>query len=309
MHPTIGTFGKLRGQGDFLQAGHAGPIVQELRQWVESGLGRAVGRSQFVEAFDDGVAFGFLFRSPKVQSGALVGILAPSKDAVGRRFPLVAFAELDPEPLYSFPHLAPLVLGDFLERVRGIVVDAVSHGSSATFLNQLGSLVAPQPAADVLAEAQSYTRWAQQATVEGAFAWVYERASSEELARVFGFVRSATSDSSGQAAPSTPVALRLPLGAAGAGGAALWLDLVRRIAEWSQMVPTCFWSVDPRHSELVVQLGVAPPATFGELWLPRADSDHVCDLTVPSKVRPVGTFDHPALENPASPVFELLCSL
>jgi hypothetical protein len=201
------------------------------------------------------------------------------------------------------------VLGDFVERLRVVVVDAIAHGSSPKFLGQLGSFEPAQPGADVLSEAQRYTRWTQDATLESAFEWVYDRASAEDLARVFGFVRSATSPFRGQQAPSTPVALRFPLGAAGAGGVALWLDLVRRIAEWSQMVPTFFWSVGPRSSELLVQLGVTPPATFAELWLLRADSDHVCDLTVPAKVRSVEAFDYPGLQNLSSPVFELLCSL
>jgi hypothetical protein len=196
-----------------------------------------------------------------------------------------------------------------VEKLRAVVMDAIPHGSSSKFLAQLGVVDAPEPGADVLSEAQTYTRWAQEATLESAFEWVYERASAEDLARVFGFVRSATSSFRGQQAPSTPVALRFPLGAAGGGGAALWLDLVRRIGEWSQMVPTFFWSVGPRASELLVQLGVTPPATFGELWLSRADSDHVCDLTVPSRVRAVESFDYPGLGNLSSPVFDLLCSL
>ncbi len=309
MHSLVGTFGKVRGQGDFLQAGHQGPLVQEFRQWVESGLARAVSRAQFAEAFDSNAPYAFVFRSRSIANRALVGILSPSQDAVGRRFPLVAYAEIDPEPLYAFPHLTPLVFGDFVEKLRGVVTDAMTHGSSSKFLGQLGAVDAPQPGADVLSEAQSYTRWVQEATLTGAFEWIYEHASAEDLARVFGFVRSATSSFRGQQTPTTPVALRFPLGAAGGGGAALWLDLVRRIGEWSQMVPTFFWSVGPRSSELLVQLGVTPPATFGELWLSRADSDHVCDLTVPAKVRAVEAFDYPGLQNLSSPVFELLCSL
>ena len=103
MHSLVGTFGKVRGQGDFLQSGHQGPLVQEFRHWVESGLARAVSRAQFAEAFASNAPYAFVFRSRSIPNRALVGILSPSQDAVGRRFPLVAYAEVDPEPLYAFP--------------------------------------------------------------------------------------------------------------------------------------------------------------------------------------------------------------
>ena len=111
------------------------------------------------------------------------------------------------------------------------------------------------------------------------------------LERTVAFIRSAAAPFRGQSEPPTPVALRFPLGAAGAGGAVLWLDVARRIAEWSQMVPTCFWSVSSRRSDLVVQLGHTPPSTFGELWAPRVGSEHLCDLTEPLTLAPVNLAD------------------
>ncbi len=309
MHASIGTFGKLRGQGDFLQAGNSGPLAQELRQWVEAGLGRAVSRAGFTEAYDTRAPFAFVHRSRKPSPTSLLGVMLPSQDAVGRRFPLLAYAEIDTEPLHAFPHLVPLVYGSFFERLKQLLGEAWSHGSSAQYLAELGTLREPNVGVDILGEAQRYTRWTQDCALEDALAWIYESVSGQELAQVLGLIRSASAAFRGQQAAPTPVALRVPLGASGAGGAALWLDLVRRIAEWSQMVPSCFWSVQPDSSELLVQLGVTPPATFGELWLRRADSDHICDLTIPSAIRSTEPFALEALQNPGCPVFELLCSL
>lgn len=286
MHPALSFFGKLHGHGDFVSGGSTSPLVLEFREWVEAGVARAAGNPEFPGQFDKGTAFAFVYRSKGTSNRCFVGVLAPSRDAVGRRFPLVAGFEVDSEPYRSFPHLPPLCFGNVLQRVYERMQDGVRAGEAKLLQGRLEGVGDPS-ASPVIDEARAYTEWAQRTSLAEAFSWIHDPYEADGVERTLAFVRSAVAPFRGQAEPPTPIALRFPLGAAGSGGAVLWLDLVRRTAEWSQMVPTCFWSVSSRRSDLVVQLGSTPPSTFSELWAPRAGSEHLCDLTVPQSLAPV----------------------
>lgn len=306
MNPALALFGKLHGHGDFVHAGNTGPAVLEMREWVEGGVARAASHPGFAAQFDKGTAFAFVYRSTAAEGRCFVGVMTPSRDAVGRRFPLVVGLDVEAEPYRSFPHLPPLAFGAVLQALYEQMQEGVRAGEVKVLLERLERTGAASVSA-VIEEARAYTEWSQRASVASAFTWIHDPFEADGLDRTLAFIRSATGPFRGQARAPTPVALRFPLGAAGSGGAALWLDVVRRIAEWSQMVPTYFWSVSSRRTDLVVQLGMTPPSTFGELWAPRADSEHLCDLTAPLGLAPP---EEEALRvDPSVTVFELLCSL
>lgn len=290
MRPPLSFFGKLHGHGDFVSGGSATPLVLEFREWVEAGVARAAGNAEFPGQFDKGTAFACVYRSKATANRCFVGVLAPSRDAVGRRFPLVVGVEVDTEPYRSFPHLPPLCFGDLLQKIYERMQEGVRGGDAKLLQARLEGLT-DLTVTPVIDEARAYTEWAQRTSIADAFAWIHDPYDLDGLERTVAFIRSAAAPFRGQSEPPTPVALRFPLGAAGAGGAVLWLDVARRIAEWSQMVPTCFWSVSSRRSDLVVQLGHTPPSTFGELWAPRAGSEHLCDLTEPLTLAPVNLAD------------------
>ena len=92
-------------------------------------------------------------------------------------------------------------------------------------------------------------------------------------------INEAISPFHGKERPKTPLSVRVPLGAAGAGAAAFWIDVVRRAAAWRDTVPTFFWSSREDGGEAIVQLGDVPPSSLSALWHADAGSDHVCDLT------------------------------
>jgi hypothetical protein len=79
--------------------------------------------------------------------------------------------------------------------------------------------------------------------------------------------------------PTTPLALKLPLGTAGVGGVVFWLSLVRRAMGWKKTVPCAFWHVHDGGGAVVVCLGEPTPRLLVELWAANENDDTLCDLT------------------------------
>jgi type VI secretion system protein ImpM len=91
----VGFFGKIPCRGDFVQAGLSRRFIQAWDDWVQAVLPPC--RRHFGEAWDAVwlAAPCWRFALPGGQCGAapVLGLLLPSEDAAGRRFPLAIAAE------------------------------------------------------------------------------------------------------------------------------------------------------------------------------------------------------------------------
>ena len=86
----IGVFGKLPAHGDFFRLNVAEPVAQALVAWLQEAIG-PVYQARLALA----PAVRFLLRAPQAQA-ALVGVMVPSVDKVGRTFPLAVYAHVAP---------------------------------------------------------------------------------------------------------------------------------------------------------------------------------------------------------------------
>jgi hypothetical protein len=116
---------------------------------------------------------GFVYRSTSNEGNCFVGVMAPSRDAVGRRFPMVVGVDVDAEPYRSFPHLLPLTFGALLQAVHECVVAGVRGGDIKVLAEGVEHLRWKPP--PLIEEARGYTEWSQRATLEEAFAWTEDR--------------------------------------------------------------------------------------------------------------------------------------
>ncbi|MFQ6549943.1 type VI secretion system-associated protein TagF [Aestuariibius sp. 2305UL40-4] len=95
-----GLYGKHRAFGDFISLGLKGETGAALENWLHAILPRA--KSTLGEAwdgiFDSGMELRFWAGQGVLSPGPVCGILRPSRDKVGRRFPLLAIVE-DAVPL------------------------------------------------------------------------------------------------------------------------------------------------------------------------------------------------------------------
>lgn len=85
----VGFFGKLPTAGDFVRRGLDARTLRALDDWCQAGLARAPspapdGRTRF---------WRFACAAGALAPRALAGVLAPSRDVVGRCFPLFVAAE------------------------------------------------------------------------------------------------------------------------------------------------------------------------------------------------------------------------
>lgn len=90
---VIGIMGKHPGYGDFLQAGVSEQLVDVMNSWLDACL--PVLRDQMGEGwgpFWDGAQDLRFWIGRGVLGQTVVGLLHPSRDRVGRRFPLILLA-------------------------------------------------------------------------------------------------------------------------------------------------------------------------------------------------------------------------
>jgi type VI secretion system protein ImpM len=302
--------------GDFLRIGTPTRAGDALEKWVDQGFARAESRvgASWPAAYANGSAHAFVFRAPRSASAreTVVGVIAPSTDAVGRRFPLVMYGTAPIEGgHFPWPHVLPLVLGEFFDAAAATLRRAATLSSTADLIELLRPLAAPELARSE-AEARDYAGWSSEASLNRAWGVLYGHAGAMLATRAIHVIADALAPFRGEAAPATTLGLRLPLGSGGVAAAAFWLDAVRRLAGLPNEVRTSFWSSDGTRGSVIVQIGDTPPSTLAELWSPDADSESLCDLTAAPNVdvgRLLSGLPHPladALKAPDTLVCDFL---
>ncbi len=93
---AIGFFGKLPTHGDFVSSAIGLRLQSELDRWVRSGLIALEGAlgSDWRRLFHSAAAWRFAVDKGVWAPSAIAGVLLPSRDRVGRSFPLIIAAQL-----------------------------------------------------------------------------------------------------------------------------------------------------------------------------------------------------------------------
>jgi type VI secretion system ImpM family protein len=131
---SVGVYGKVSTQGDFLRVG-AGAFSQAgLDRWLEEAVGVLATERLSLPAAVTGCLF-----VPPSGGRAFLGAFAPSADAVGRQFPLVLFAEIDGAAASrAFPVLP--ASGDGFVRAAGELALGSREASASDLSTRLASL-------------------------------------------------------------------------------------------------------------------------------------------------------------------------
>jgi type VI secretion system protein ImpM len=284
---TLAAFGKTPKMGDFLRVGSAGRVGDCFDDWIQQGMGVAEAKRgpAWAPAYAVGEQWAFIFRAPRganIREG-LVGVMKPSVDSVGRRFPLVVCAPALAQCAVPWPHVLPMGFGDFLDRAATLLHESDAITGIADMQNALLRVPEPSPS-DAEPAAREYEAWASTTLLQNAWAVIYGVGDTISPPRAIHTIAEALAPFRGEEAPNTKLSLRLPLGAGGVAAAAFWIDVIRHIARSLGEVRSCFWTVGGQTGSILVQLGNTPPSTLAELWAPDPDSEYVCDLTTPASV-------------------------
>jgi hypothetical protein len=230
----------------------------------------------------------FMYRGarPGMELTLVVGALAPSRDEAGRLFPICVAAPVIVSPEFvKSAHLLPLAC-EGIWQVAGESLAALGSNPTADLGARLAGLREPSVVSFSDAEGV-YAGWGEALQVWELDALITGFDQPDALRGILRLVAKAVQPYRKQESPSTPLSLRLPLGAAGGAAVCFWLDAVRRLVGWRTTVPSVFWSHDRDSGQLTVHLGEAPVATVSELWLPTERSDAFCDLSSPLAVATV----------------------
>ncbi len=142
---TIGLYGKLPAHGDFVRRHLPDSFVLPWDEWLQQGI--LAARDALADGFEStwDAAPPWRFRLPAFACGpdALAGVLVPSQDQVGRRFPLTLALPLAPDD----PPPAETWYAE-IEATGCAARDAVEPADAVLALLARG----PWPAADAPAE-------------------------------------------------------------------------------------------------------------------------------------------------------------
>ena len=123
-------YGKVPGAGDFLRAGERDDATNAFEAWLAKAMATAdsMRGAAFRSAYDGEQTWLLQARFGAPRGGRiLAGAMRTSRDAVGRRHPLVLGALLPPDGHFAAPELVPLAIAEtqrealtVLDRVGGV---------------------------------------------------------------------------------------------------------------------------------------------------------------------------------------------
>lgn len=116
---SLAYFGKVPSRGDFIRSAHSAGLVETLDRWITGAMDQLGGDSRWKLVYDAAVPVPFAFVGPR-STAAIAGLLLPSRDASGRRFPFVAAGAFDVMSPGAFAARSPMALARVWSRLRAL---------------------------------------------------------------------------------------------------------------------------------------------------------------------------------------------
>ena len=263
---TIGVFGKLPAAADFVAVDAAGPTGAALQDWLQRENDHLMGKRL---AFPP-TPIRFLYRDPQA-AGTMVGVLAPSRDQVGRTFPLSIFARVDPAMAVRFPAI-PAAYAQFLDGAVSVLADAATL-TPATLAERARAL--PLPGNREIDDAEQWSRQALEATPGQVI-----------LEALFGPLQSGVHyhgihmfrTGCAHVGPRDPGTATIILECPARDDVQVdfWLSLAQRLLQWTDAPPSLLWTdTASPDSRLLIALGSPPPGVIHYLADPTVVADRL----------------------------------
>ena len=251
-----GLFGKVPAQGDFVRINVVDPTAQEFSRWIQEGYEtlHRVGNDLPKQPIC------FYFSSPLARN-LLVGAMVPSRDQVGREFPVAVFAPVESSSVGAQFFLVPLAFGRFLSAAAALLAAAPTLGA-AQLANEVNALPLPNLGDWNVADMQRKLQLQQDSgSLLNQFAESTEADGTHYAMRTF--LMACESERNG-APNKARVVLDCPL--AGVGPLP-WLELAGRILEWGARSPSFLWT-EATPARVLFALGPMPASALGYLARP-----------------------------------------
>jgi type VI secretion system protein ImpM len=132
---TYTIYGKLRNRADFVRMNADHAAASEFDALIQQAFERLALEENWEQDYDSGAPVEFQYVTPDLRH-TFVGVLAPSSDQSGRRYPLVAGAILPSESVSGYAHVAPIAYEVFFDGLREQVISAVDNAVEALSCKQ-----------------------------------------------------------------------------------------------------------------------------------------------------------------------------
>lgn len=308
--PSILGFGKVPATAEYVRCGPKTDAAMDFEQWLTGAIEWAAGcrADRWKAEHDNAPVQCFLYRSSK-ENQLITGVLRPSRDAVGRRFPLVIAIHVPSRPLFSGLHLTPMLLAGFFQRATSLLDVAARVRSSSEFQGVIDRLEIPDTKKIEVLSGR-YEAWARETLAWDFFEQLFQDVPVDAAQRALHIVLDAAAPFKGKESPRTSLSIRFPLppnAKSGVQDYAFWLDIVRLASGWKQTVPGYFAS---EGKSVLVQLGEpAHDSLLADAWVPDPASDYVCDTRVVGSgklITPLPDKLRATLEDPSSTLADVL---
>jgi type VI secretion system protein ImpM len=246
---SIGAFGKIPSQGDFLRVHVASPACAALGEWLHQGVEALKGAGA---ALPSGAA-SFVFHAAGMDE-VLVGSLAPSADSVGRAFPLAVFGVVEAASVTSVYPILPAACGRFFGATARLA--SAPPASAAELASRVQALPTPS-AQEFSIAAQMRDETLAGARTTDFVERLFSAAPAGRQYYAFRTLVSACEPLRSHASARPSVTLDCPVSCD--LDCLAWLELVRRLLSWPDAPPSLLWTAQ-HPSRLLVSLGPAQPS-------------------------------------------------
>ena len=123
---TYTIFGKLPGRSDFLRVNASHPVAREFDDLLANGLDSASTSPNWSERYDTNGSTDF-FYSSRDGRHAFIGVMHPSRDSAGRRYPLVAGVIVARETVVDCLPVLPIAYELFFSGLREQLISGIEN--------------------------------------------------------------------------------------------------------------------------------------------------------------------------------------
>jgi len=132
---SFSIYGKLPNRADFVRVNANHPVLMELDELIQHAFERLTSEGEWHQSYDHGAAVEFQYVSRDLRY-ILIGVLKPSRDEAGRRYPFIAGAILPSESVAGYLHVAPIAYEVFFDGLREQVSTAIDNSVEALSCRQ-----------------------------------------------------------------------------------------------------------------------------------------------------------------------------
>jgi type VI secretion system protein ImpM len=132
---TYTVYGKLPNRADFVRVNANHSVVTEFDDLIQQTFERLSVEENWKQAYDEGGPVEFQYVSRDLRH-ILIGVLKPSYDQAGRRYPLLAGAILPSESIAGYAPIAPIAYEVFFDGLQEQVSTAIDNSVEALSCRQ-----------------------------------------------------------------------------------------------------------------------------------------------------------------------------